>query len=264
MLLKKVIDIANAKEIEYEKLAEIDQELIEGFKENILKNSEQKSEIEKLIYQLGKIKESDEKLKRTSGISQLIPRNLFIKDSNIYTDYITEDYGRAFQRGIKKEIIGYINEKGVETEKSLSEIIDELQNTEDYILLANRSNLYTLKYKYSDNYVEINNKKIRVISVVEIEKFILLKKDALPYIELCMFDDSYDEKNIKGHFYIEVTDCSKNDTLRREIIANNDWLKEKGDEKEQDDYLKTMCDFKVFKSYKIIESKNTEIYIVKN
>lgn len=108
---------------------------------------------------------------------------MFIKDTNVYTDYLTEEYGRAFQRGIKKEIIGYINEKGIETEKSLSEIIDELQNTDDYILLANISNLYTLNYKYSSNYVEINNKKIRFISIVEIEKFILLKKDAFHYIE---------------------------------------------------------------------------------
>lgn len=263
MLLTKVIDIANTKEIEYEKRAEIDPELLESFKENVLKNSEQKSEIEKLIYELGKIKESDEKLKRTFGISQLIPRNWFIKDSNVYIDYITEDYGRAFQRGIKKEIIGYINEKGIETEKSLSEIIDELQNTDDYILLANRSDLYNSNYKYSDNYVEIGNKKIRVISIVEIEKFVLLKKEALPYIELCMFDDSYDEKNVKGHFYIEVTDCSKNEALRRRIIDNNDWLKEKGDEKEQNNYLKTMCDFRVFKAYKITESKIKEIYIIK-
>ena len=82
-LLTKVIDIANKKEIEYEKRAEIDKEKLNKFKENILKNSEKKSEIEKLIYQLGRTKESDEKLKRTFGISQLIPRNWFIKDSNV-------------------------------------------------------------------------------------------------------------------------------------------------------------------------------------
>ena len=262
-LLTKVIDIANTKEIEYEKRAEIDKELLENFKENVLKNSEQKSEIEKLIYQLGKVKESDEKLKRTFGISQLIPRNWFIKESNVYTEHITEDYGRAFQRGIKKEIIGYLNEKGIETEKTLFEIINELENPDDYILLANRSDLYNLNYKYSNNYVEINNKKIRVIYVVEIEKIILLKKDALPYIELCLFDDSYNEENVKGHLYIEITDCSKDEALRKKIIENNDWLKEKGNEKEQDDYLKMMCDFRVFKAYKITEAENKEIYIIK-
>ena len=262
-LLTKVIDITNTKEIEYEKRAEIDKKLLENFKENVLKNSEQKSEIEKLIYQLGKVKESDEKIKRTFGISQLIPRNWFIKECNVYTDNITEDYGRAFQRGIKKEIIGYLNEKGIETEKTLFEIINELENPDDYILLANRSDLNNLNYKYSNNYVEINNKKIRVIYVVEIEKIILLKKDALPYIELCLFDDSYNEENVKGHLYIEITDCSKDEALRKKIIENNDWLKEKGNEKEQDDYLKMMCDFRVFKAYKITEAENKEIYIIK-
>ena len=78
-----------------------------------------------------------------------------------------------------------------------------------------------------------------------------------------MFDNSYNEENVKGHLYIEITDCSKDEDLRKRIIENNDWLKEKGNEKEQDDYLKMMCDFRVFKAYKITEAENKEIYIIK-
>ena len=94
-------------------------------------------------------------------------------------------------------------------------------------------------------------------------EFILIKKDALPFIELCMFDDSYSKENVKGYIYIELIDCSNNESLRKRIIDNNDWLQEKGNAKEQNDYLKTMCYLKIYKAYKIIESKNKEIYIIK-
>lgn len=263
-VLKKVIDIAEKKEIEYEKQAEIDCVKLESFKENLLKSIEEKSEIEKLIYQLGKIKNSDEKLKRTWGISQLIPRNWFIKHKDISIDNVTKDYGIAFKRGIEKEVIDYINKEGKEIENTLSEIVNNLNNLNDYILLANRRDLYNLKYKYGNNYVEIDDKKIRTIFVLEKGEFILIKKDALPFIELCMFDDSYSKENVKGYIYIELIDCSNNESLRKRIIDNNDWLQEKGNAKEQNDYLKTMCYLKIYKAYKIIESKNKEIYIIKD
>ncbi|MBR0427764.1 MAG: hypothetical protein IJK18_06170 [Clostridia bacterium] len=265
-LLTRIIEIADKKEKEYELNAEIDEEKRNRFKELIIKNSKVKSNIEELIYNIGNIKYSEEKLKRVFGISELIPRNWFIKDeyNNVYIDNVAEDYGKAFQRGIKKEIINYIINNSKEKEGTLNEIINNIPNTNDYILIANESKIYNLNYKYADKYIDIENKKLTVIPTFDIEEIVLINKKALPIIEWCQFDNSYNANNIIDGIYIEITDCAEKEELRKNIIKENSWLKEKGNEEEQDKYLKTKCDFKVFKSYKITESLNKEIYIIKN
>lgn len=264
-LISKVIQIADNKEKEYELNAEIDIEKVDKFKEIIIRSSNKKSKLEELIYNYGNVKESEVKLKRTFGISELIPRNWFIKDeySNIYTDNVAEDFGEAFKRGINREIIDYIINQSVISEDTFEDTINNISQVDDYILLANRNALYNFKYTYDNEYVEINGKKIYTIFTLEIENFILVNKQALPYIELCKFDDSYNEKNINENIYIEITDCAKDKQLREKIIKGNEWLKEKGNVEEQDNYVKMMCDFKVFKPYKIVESNIKDIQIIK-
>jgi len=265
-LLSKIIEIADEKQKEYELHAEIDEEKRNRFKELIIKNSKIKSNIEEFIYNIGNIKYSEEKLKRVFGISELIPRNWFIKDkyNTVYIDNVAEDYGKAFQRGIKKEVIDYIINNSKEKEETLNEFINNIPNSDDYILIANESKLYDFNYKYADKYIKIDNKKLTVIPTFDIEEFILINKKAFPIIEWCQFDDSYNANNIIDGIYIEITDCAEKEELRKNIIERNNWLNEKGNEEEQDKYLKTKCDFKVFKSYKITESLNKEIYIIKN
>ena len=218
-----------------------------------------------MLYNIGKIKKSEIKLKRTFGLSELIPRNWFIKDeyNNIYTDNVAEEFGEAFKRGIKKEIIEYIINQSIISENTLQDTISNISNPNDYILLANRNSLYNSTYSYDNEYLNINSKKIYTIFTLEIENFILVNKQALPDIELCKFDDSYDEKNIIENIYIEITDCSRDKKLREKIINGNNWLKEKGNLEEQDNYLKTMCDFKVFKAYRIIATNIKDSYIIK-
>ncbi|MBR3133641.1 MAG: hypothetical protein IKG42_06270 [Clostridia bacterium] len=264
-LLSEIIKIADEKEKEYEQNAQIDEEKIKRFKELVIKNSKIKSDIEELIFNIGNIRYSDKKLDRVFGISELLPRNWFIKDeyNNVYIDNVAEDYGKAFQRGIKKEVMEYINNNSIEKEETLNEIINNLSNIEEYILIANESDLYDLGYKYVEKYIQINNKKLSVLPTFDIEKFILVNKNSLPVIEWCQFENSYNVNNIIDGIYIEITDCAENDELRKNIMEGNDWLKEKGTEKEQDKYLKLKCDFKVFKSYRIIGSDNKEIYSIK-
>lgn len=264
-LISKVIEIAQKKEDEYELNAEIDEEKVKRFRDILIKSSNKKSKIEELIYNIGKTKESEIKLKRTFGISELIPRNWFIKDeyNNIYTDNVAEEFGESFKRGIKKEIIEYIINQSVIYENTLQDIISSISDSNDYVLLANRNALYNTTYSYDNEHVNINGKKIYTIFTLEIENFILVNKQALPNIELCKFDDSYDKNNINGNIYIEITDCSGDEQLREKIINGNEWLKEKGNLEEQDNYLKTMCDFKVFKAYRIIESNIKDSYIIK-
>lgn len=262
-VLNNVISIADEKEKEYELNAEIDIEKINKFKEIIIRDCQKKSELEELIYRLGKCRESNEKIKRVKGIAKLIPRSWFIKDeyNTIYTDHIAEEYGMAFQRGMKKEIIQSIKKKSIKVEDKLEDMINKINNSSDYILLTNRQTLYNTNYKLENDYLIIDTKRIRVLFIYEVEGFILINQNSLPIIEICDFDDFYEKENIFKNIYIKITDCSQNEQLRNEIISNTKWLKEKGGLNEQNEYLKEMCDFKVFKAYKIIDSDIDESYI---
>lgn len=262
-LISKAIEIEEEKEKEYELTAEIDIEKEKKFKEIIIRNSNKKSKIEELIYNIGKIKENKVKLKRTFGMSELIPRSWFIKDNNIYTDNIAEDFGKAFTRGIEKEVIDYIINQSIISNETLENTINSISNIDDYILLADKSILRNFKYTYDNEHVNINGKKIYTIFSLKVENFILINKQALPNIELCKFDDSYNNKNIIGNMYIEITDCANNEQRREKIIKENKWLQKKGNVEEQDNYLKGMCDFKAFKSFRILESDIKDSYIIK-
>lgn len=264
-LLSKVVGIIKQKETEYELNAEIDDNKVNRFKDILIKSCNKKSKLEELIFDLGKVRESDLKLKRVFGISELIPRNWFIKDdyNNVYTDNVAEDFGDAFKRGINKEVIEYLINKSNISDKTLEETIRNISNIEDYILIANRNLLSNLNFDYNNEYVNVNGKKLYTLYTLQIEKFMLINKNALPFIELCKYDESYDEANIIGNIYFELTDCANDKSLREKIISGNDWIKEKGTIEEQDNYLKMKCDFKVFKAYRIVESDIKDCYIIK-
>jgi len=264
-LLSKIIEIANKKQEEYEQNAELDEEVINNFKEIVIKNSKIKYEIEDVLMEIGHIKNSQDKLDIVFGISELLPRNLFIKDefNMVYIDGLAADYGKALSKGITNEIMEYISNNCQEKEEKLEKMINNI-NVDDYILIANKAELRNYNYQYNEKYLEINKKKIRVLSSFDIETFILINKAAFPILELCEFSSNYNINNISDGIYCEIKDCMINESLRNDIIAGNSWLREKGNLKEQDDYLKTKCDFKVLKSYRIIDSDNKEIYYIRN
>ena len=261
-LLEYIMNIIDEKEKEYEKYAELDYGKIDKFKEDLLSNSLKKSDMEKLLSDIGKIKESDEKLKIVFGFSELIPRNWFIKTKNIVKTFITQSYSGQFRKEIDKDVLDYLEQEGKESTQTLLNMISEIKELDDYILISNRNFFLDSKYEVEGDFIIIKNKRIRTIFLAGIENFILVKKEALPCIELCKFDDSYNTNNVIGHFYLEISDCSNNPTLRNKIIKNNEWLKEKGNIAEQDEYLKTKCSFRFFKSYKLVPSENKKIYII--
>ncbi len=265
-LIDKIIKIEEEKEKKFEQNADINETKIEDFKRLIIKSSKEKSPLEKIAEKIGHISKTNEKLKICIGISQLLPRNWFINDevNMIYTDNVADDIGKAFSRGMQAKILQLIEENSIEKEESLESLIKNINNVQDYIVLINRRELYNLKYPYNTTEIEISGKKIKIISIFDIDNIIVINKNSFPYIENCKFDASYSEDNIlEDDTYIEITDCSQNEQLRKEIIENNAWLKEKGDDKEKEDYLKTTCDFKVFKACKVIASKENQIYNVK-
>ena len=64
--------------------------------------------------------------------------------------------------------------------------------------------------------------------------------------------------------YYELNDCSENADLRKEIIENSKWLKEKGNKDEQDNYLKECCRIRLYLAYTITQDKGTIALKLKN
>ena len=81
----------------------------------------------------------------------------------------------------------------------------------------------------------------------------------MPVINFCGFNEDWNAKFIDNSLYYELTDCSKDEKLRSEIIKNSEWLKEKGTIEEQDNYLKECCRIRLYLSYTITQNKNATV-----
>lgn len=254
-VIKKIVE----KEEKDASEPELDVAKIDDFKNIVSKEANEKSEIEKLLDRLGKIRESSEKLSSLFGTQQLIPRKLFI-DDEINRRFIAKNIGQSLRMGIERKIIEYIEKVSNISKITLEEEIENKIDINEYILIKNPWKVYDSKYNFSGNYLEIDGKKIATIDSVNVENFILINKKALPTIELCEFNDTYKEN--KNNMYVEIEDCFKNQETREKFIKRNKWLEEKGDDNKQNNYLKTMCLLKVFKSFKIIESDINDSYLI--
>ena len=87
----------------------------------------------------------------------------------------------------------------------------------------------------------------------------LLKKEDLPTIIFCGFKEEWNPKFIDDSLFFEFIDCSIDENLRKEILEKSLWIKEKGTEEEQDNYLKEYCRIRLYLAYKIIQNKNAKI-----
>ena len=56
--------------------------------------------------------------------------------------------------------------------------------------------------------------------------------------------------------YYELSDLSKNEILRNEIIEKNMWLDEKGNIEQKHDYLIQKCRLRIYISFKISNVEN--------
>ena len=264
--LNIAIQEAEHKEKEYTRINKLDRDKVNKFKELIKQNINKDSSFVNELRKYNKIKESKTKLKRVFGINQLIPRDLFFDDVGGY-ELLVDNYCGAIDSGIEKEYIKKLEKISRETEESLENIIDNIDNVEDYIIISNyliRSNFKKLEYDYNDNVIVCKNKKIPIINIPRLDGIFLLQQTDLPIINFCEFDEEWDEKFIENSLYYELNDCSENADLRKEIIENSEWLKEKGNKDEQDNYLKECCRVRLYLSYTITQNKESTALKFKN
>lgn len=264
--LNIAINEAEDKEKEYNRMNKLDDNKVKKFMELIKQNIQKDSSFTNSLRKYKKIKESKNKLKKVFGINQLIPRELFFDEEGGYEN-IADNYCEALDIGIEKEYIKKLEKKSTKSTETLETVLNKIDNLEEYIIVSNylsKSYFNKFDYDYKENIIICKNKKIPIISIPQIDGIFLLKKDDLPIINFCDFEEEWNSKFINNSLYFEFVDCSENETLRKEIIENSIWLKEKGTIVEQDNYLKECCRIRLYLAYTITLNKNANIIKFEN
>lgn len=264
--LNVAINEAENKEKEYNRINKLDDNKVKKFMELIKQNIQKESSFTNSLKKYNKIKESKTKLKEVFGINQLIPRELFF-DEVVGYENIANSYSGALNIGIAKEYVKKLENKSTKSTEGFEKVLDRIDNLEDYIIVSHYlSKRYFNKfdYDYKENIIIYKNKKIPIINIPQINGIFLLKKDDLPIINFCDFDEEWNSKFINNSLYFEFVDCSENETLRKKIIENSTWLKEKGTIAEQDNYLKECCRIRLYLAYTITQNENATIIKFEN
>lgn len=260
------INEAENKEKEYNRINKLDDNKVKKFMEVIRQNMQKDSSFTNLLKKYKKINKSKTKLKKVFGINQLIPREIFFDEVGGY-ETIADNYCGALDIGIEKEYIKKLEKKSTKSPETLETVLDNIDNLEDYIIVSNylnKSNFNKFDYDYKENKIIYKNKKIPIINIPQIDGIFLLKKDDLPIINFCDFDEEWNSEYINNSLYFELVDCSEDEALRKEIIENSTWLKEKGTIEEQDNYLKECCRIRLYLAYTITQNKNATIIKFEN
>lgn len=257
-LLEALIKKCKKAESEYIKNNEISTEKTDSFKNTIFKEIEKGNELISYLKENNKYSIVSKRNKRILGFNQIIGRDLFF--DNVYTDYISSDYGRAILTGIAKNYLKKLDSISKVINDDLANYVSNLNKKDEYVIITSPSNWKILNLNnYNDKSTNISGKMIDIIMVPKIRDIYLIKKKDLPKIEL-FEPDITESGTYENGVYYNLTDCSTNASARTEIQKNTKWLAEKGNVEEQIEYLKGKCVFKLFISPSIRKNPNSKCY----
>ena len=256
--LKSVIKDSEKKEEEFIKNNQLDKNKLNEFEKIIKETAFKSSELDDYLSSLNKIEKNSIKIKRVCGINQLIPRDVFFENYGGH-EMLAEQFGSIFDPAKEREFISKIDSISSISEDNINNVLIQIDKIEDYLLITNYSNCDDINsYDGYSEFVMINDKKLQIMKFPKIDSIYLIEKKYLPKLQYCDFDEEYNKNNIEGSLYYELNDCSKDADLRDEIIEKSNWLSEKGNIEEQNEYLKQQCRLKLFMAFKFLKIKNSK------
>ena len=256
--LKSVIKDSEKKEEEFIKNNQLDKNKLNEFEKIIKETAFKSSELDDYLNNLNKIEKNSIKIKRVCGINQLIPRDVFFENYGGH-EMLAEQFGSIFDPAKEREFISKIDSISSISEDNINNVLIQIDKIEDYLLITNYSNCDDINsYDGYSEFVMINDKKLQIMKFPKIDSIYLIEKKYLPKLQYCDFDEEYNKNNIEGSLYYELNDCSKDADLRDEIIEKSNWLSEKGNIEEQNEYLKQQCRLKLFMAFKFLKIKNSK------
>lgn len=248
-MLDYVISITERLAIEYRQSNRLDENKRRKFKQIIKNQIKHKNTFLTYLESCKKVEYTDKKRKIAYGINKIVPRELFFKEVYGYENF-AKNIGDMFNNGIKKEFISKLEKSANFCDVSLETKLKQIENFDEYVLVTNYLNCkYIYGYDRGKREVVFEDKKMDVIIISSAENVYLVLKSDLPKLQYCIFDDKWNKKFIDNNIYFEFSDLAKHEKLRKEIMMSSAWLKEKGDNNSQDNYLKEHCYIRIFLSF---------------
>lgn len=257
-LLNELIGIAKDAEEEYKKNEALEEKKVASFLLTLEECALKETKLIEFLKQIGKSSFNGEKTKEHIGFNKLISRELFF-EACYGSDDIAKSFGNAIADGIEARYIDSIKTIAKKSSRYVQNEINRLDDPSNYIIITDYLTLWRLNKKNSD-YLKTPKGKVKIVKSRNVEGLLLVKKDCLPKLVYCDFDDDLEDiKGCKRRKFIAYSfvDCSNNDCLRNSIINTSEWLKEKGDSEAQDNYLRQQCNIKLFAAYKIEQSEES-------
>ena len=247
-------------EEEYIKNNVIDNKKTESFRTLIIEEIEKGNELISYLKRNKKYIVSNKKSKKYFGFNQIIGRELFFEE--IYgVDNISRDYGHAIISGISKKYVKKLDSISEIIKQDFFEYVKEIDKIENYVIITGPLNwkIFNLN-NYKDTKVNIGDKKIDLIRIPKAKDIYLIRKQDMPVLKMLKPDVAEKKDLIKNNIFYQLIDCSTDEKTRNEVQKNTKWLNEKGTEKDQIEYLKGKCVFKLFVSPSIRKIPNTNCY----
>lgn len=276
---------------ELRKESEISPEKIEKFKKQVLKEFNELVVLRNIfkhykLYEDKTMEKYEGELGRF-GINRIDEKVAFLKEW--YVDY--SNFGRNYSRDLANsedsDIIGKIMSFCKEVEETnFEKILEEFGNLKDIIIFATNVALYrffenkrNFKPKWYKDSPKIDikgfqgmyvfNEKYIPIFVTyhrEIKKQILiLNKSKLGrLIQYSPLNEGESEQLKKDIFYMNIQSFSENQQLMNDFISKSpDWLKKKGSEDKQIEYLREKALIQIYERFEYIKHENFEGYLLK-
>ena len=260
--LETAIKDAETKEAKFNRTNSTKKELVKKFGKIIKEKMTEDSILISYLRKFNKVVYSEEKLKSAYGLVQLIPRDLFF--GTIFgLENIASDIGGVFPSGIEKKFIDKLDSISI-INKKIEDVLSDLGSSlNEYVIISNYLNssyLHTIGFDYISEKLKYKDYNIDVLRIPEVNNIYLLKKQHLPILNYCKFSDNWEKNCVNGSIYYKFTDLSIASRIRKEIIDNSPWLKEKGTVDEQHDYLKENFKLSTYLAFKIINIDDAVVY----
>ena len=194
------------------------------------------------FYSLNKVQQTQTSSNSYLSSSFHVSRDFFFESTN-ENNMIANELIRTLLYQLDIKLSDAIKSNCIEKDiDEFESVILKLSKPEEYVLIADSYSKHTIKQDRPTAQKFIDKKKIEVITSRSIDGLLLVRKHSIPDIRITIPKNTNDIGIKCGEsLYCKVTDYVNNPDALDKAIANNEWLKEIGNEEKQREYLLQRC-----------------------
>lgn len=259
---KLILDIKNEdikRETEYLISTPLSKSFIQTFKQVILKEMKNNSPILKKIEQIKKVEHSNKRLKEVLGYNTKILRDSFFEKNEGNINSFAKELADSMKNSIEEDILNKLPIENMKKVSDIFDIIKGIKNQNEYTLLINYEDYIKYFENIKDDYMVVNNKKVKIIETIT-DYSVLIHNDDWPVLKYCTFAKNIanNQQCIKDNsYYVEIIDLAakENEKLVEQAVVKNKNVYDAN-------YFKTHCILKFLVSYRIECCECNKSYII--